>query len=67
MWDHMQAFFSVIDGHGGVGAADYVADNLGNNILNSLQNHDGQRVEEAIREGYLNSDKDFLTHVIINL
>ncbi|XP_057533336.1 probable protein phosphatase 2C 2 isoform X1 [Amaranthus tricolor] len=59
--DPKQAFFSVIDGHGGVGAADYVADNLGNNILNSLQNHDGQRVEEAIREGYLNTDKDFLT------
>lgn len=62
--DAKQAFFAVIDGHGGRAAVDYVAENLGKNIVKGLQNvgckGDGQ-LEEAIRGGYLVTDKEFLS------
>lgn len=64
----MQAFFAVVDGHGGEAAADYVADNLGKNILSSLENiveADQHTVEQAIRRGYLETDKGFLSQVIL--
>ncbi|KAI3460721.1 hypothetical protein Pfo_017384 [Paulownia fortunei] len=60
--DHKQAFFVVIDGHGGHAAADFVAENLGKNIVNELEgvgkavNH----IEAALRGGYLATDKQFL-------
>lgn len=59
----MQAFFAVIDGHGGHAAADYVAQYLGNNIVKSLENVGGKIgwLQEAIRRGYLVTDKDFLS------
>ncbi|KMT19915.1 hypothetical protein BVRB_1g009620 [Beta vulgaris subsp. vulgaris] len=62
--DSNQAFFAVVDGHGGEAAADYVADNLGKNILSSLENiveADQHTVEQAIRRGYLETDKGFLS------
>ncbi|CAK7328839.1 unnamed protein product [Dovyalis caffra] len=62
--DAKQAFFAVIDGHGGRAAADYVAENLGKNIVKGLQNvgckEDGQ-LEQAIRGGYLVTDREFLS------
>ncbi|XP_030523045.1 probable protein phosphatase 2C 2 [Rhodamnia argentea] len=61
--DPKQAFFAVIDGHGGRTAADYVAENLGNNILREAETVGKERgsPEEAIREGYLVTDKEFLS------
>ncbi|KAG8378544.1 hypothetical protein BUALT_Bualt08G0148000 [Buddleja alternifolia] len=55
--DPKQAFFAVIDGHGGHAAADYVAENLGRNVVNELQ---GKQVEAALRRGYSATDKHFL-------
>lgn len=63
----LQAFFSVIDGHGGCAAAEYVAENLGINIMKELQ-HVGEdqehQLEQAIRQGYSVTDKAFLSQVI---
>lgn len=64
IWFH-QAFFAVIDGHGGRAAADYVAENLGRNIVKKLGN-DGEtnaKLEDAIREGYQITDREFLSKV----
>ncbi|XP_074280160.1 putative protein phosphatase 2C 53 [Silene latifolia] len=61
--DPNQAFFAVIDGHGGQEAANYVAENLGKNILKGLENikkEDQHGVEEAISEGYSQADEEFL-------
>ncbi|XP_044475183.1 probable protein phosphatase 2C 2 [Mangifera indica] len=61
--DPKQAFFAVIDGHGGRAAADYVAENLGRNIVKKLRN-DGEtnaKLEDAIREGYQITDTEFLS------
>lgn len=68
---HLQAFFAVIDGHGGHAAADYVAKNLGRNIVEALDhNHvseeDDHHLEKAIRKGYLVTDEEFLSQVHIN-
>uniref|UniRef100_A0A5B7BWQ8 PPM-type phosphatase domain-containing protein n=1 Tax=Davidia involucrata TaxID=16924 RepID=A0A5B7BWQ8_DAVIN len=60
--DPNQAFFAVIDGHGGRAAADYVAENLGNNIVKALENsQEDDQLESAIRRGYLLTDEDFLS------
>lgn len=55
-----QAIFGVFDGHGGAKAAEFAAKNLGRNIINevALRSEDG--VEEAVKEGYLTTDTDFL-------
>lgn len=60
-----QAFFAVIDGHGGSSAADYVAKNLGKNIIKAFENggKEDDKLEEAIRMGYLVTDKVFLAQV----
>lgn len=64
MGDPKQAFFAVIDGHGGCAAAEYVAENLGINIMKELQ-HVGEdqvhHLEQAIRQGYSVTDKAFLS------
>ncbi|XP_021775285.1 probable protein phosphatase 2C 32 [Chenopodium quinoa] len=52
-------FFAVVDGHGGQAAADYVADNLGKNILNALENL--KEEDQAIHDGYLETDRGFLS------
>ncbi|CAN6475502.1 unnamed protein product [Victoria cruziana] len=58
-----QAFFGVFDGHGGRGAVDFVTERLGRNILSAAKDapngEDGFR--EAIRTGYLTTDKEFLS------
>ncbi|XP_016496513.1 putative protein phosphatase 2C 53 [Nicotiana tabacum] len=55
-----QAIFGVFDGHGGAKAAEFAAKNLGRNIINevALRSEDG--LEEAVREGYLSTETDFL-------
>ncbi|KAI9177462.1 hypothetical protein LWI28_015508 [Acer negundo] len=57
--DPKQAFFTVIDGHGGRAAADYVAENLGKNIVKEL-GIVGEE-EHAIRAGYMVTDTAFLS------
>ncbi|KAI6691331.1 hypothetical protein NL676_028159 [Syzygium grande] len=66
--DPKQAFFAVIDGHGGQAAADYVAENLGNNILREVGTLGKERgsLEEAIRKGYLVTDKEFLSQGVVS-
>ena len=62
----MQAFFAVIDGHGGSAAADFVAENLGKNIVKGLETagkEDDYQPEEAIRSGYMITDREFLSQV----
>ncbi|KAF3948978.1 hypothetical protein CMV_025091 [Castanea mollissima] len=60
--DPKQAFFAVIDGHGGQAATDFVAENLGRNITKALECVGGEegQLEQAIRSGYMVTDKDFL-------
>ncbi|XP_060175585.1 probable protein phosphatase 2C 2 [Lycium barbarum] len=61
--DPKQAFFVVIDGHGGKAAAEYVAENLGKNIVKELEGverKEGKHIEVAIREGYSRTDQQFL-------
>nr|XP_016461264.1 PREDICTED: probable protein phosphatase 2C 74 [Nicotiana tabacum] len=61
--DHNQAFFVVIDGHGGKAAAEFVAENLGKNIVKELERvekKEGKYIEVAIREGYSFTDQEFL-------
>lgn len=61
-----QAFFVVIDGHGGRAAADFVAENLGRNIMNEIQllGNDGNRIEAAVRKGYSVTDEQFLNRKV---
>ncbi|CAL5438952.1 unnamed protein product [Camellia sinensis] len=61
--DRKQAFFAVIDGHGGQAAADYVAENLGKNIVKALEfvGDEEDQLEAAIHRGYLDTDKEFLS------
>lgn len=54
----------MIDGHGGRAAADYVAENLGKNIVKALENiEDSKHVEKAIQGGYIVTDKEFISKV----
>lgn len=61
--DPKQAFFTVIDGHGGRAAAEYVARNLGRNIVKELGNvgDGGVQLEQVMRVGYQVTDKEFLS------
>lgn len=61
-----KAFFGVYDGHGGSKAAEFAAENLGNNIEAAVaaaarsSGDEGYSIERAIREGYLKTDEEFL-------
>ncbi|GFP97662.1 probable protein phosphatase 2c 25 [Phtheirospermum japonicum] len=55
-----QAFFGVFDGHGGAGAAEYAANNLEKNIMNEVLKESEEGIEEAVKDGYLTTDSDFL-------
>ncbi|XAR57492.1 Phosphoprotein phosphatase [Bertholletia excelsa] len=63
--DPKQAFFTVVDGHGGRAAAEYVAQNLGKNIMKAIEvvgSSDKQdELEAAIHGGYLATDEEFLS------
>lgn len=54
--DSQQAIFSVFDGHGGPKAAEFAAKNLSLNIANEVARRNGERIQEAIKEGYLTTD-----------
>lgn len=66
-----QAFFGVFDGHGGRAAVDFVSEKLGKNIINSLsalletEEEEQDSLELAIKEGYLTTDREFLSKVYI--
>ncbi|KAI4389367.1 hypothetical protein MLD38_001598 [Melastoma candidum] len=68
--DPRKAFFSVIDGHGGRPAVNYVTAHLGKNIIREIENAERNmrqtELEEdctkgAICDGYLATDKGFLS------
>ncbi|XP_058097614.1 probable protein phosphatase 2C 74 [Magnolia sinica] len=61
--DSKQAFFGVFDGHGGRAAVDYVTEKLGQNIITAIRNLEEaeDQVQQAIRAGYLTTDKEFLS------
>ncbi|PSS25962.1 Protein phosphatase 2C 14 [Actinidia chinensis var. chinensis] len=53
-----KGFFGVYDGHGGRKAAEFVAENLHDNIFKMLENCMDK--EEAVKTGYLKTDQEFL-------
>lgn len=59
----------MIDGHGGRAAADYVAENLGKNIVKELERFGKaeNQLEAVIRSGYSVTDKEFLSQVTYQL
>ncbi|KAI3678509.1 hypothetical protein L6452_37804 [Arctium lappa] len=57
---HNQAFFGVFDGHGGSKAAEFAAENLDKNILNEVEKRGEIKIIEAIKQGYMNTDSEFL-------
>ncbi|RWW32905.1 hypothetical protein GW17_00002379 [Ensete ventricosum] len=63
--DDKQAFFGVFDGHGGRAAVDFVSEKLGKNILTALEElqKEENQIELAIKEGYLTTDREFLSQV----
>ncbi|KAH7537577.1 hypothetical protein FEM48_Zijuj03G0107700 [Ziziphus jujuba var. spinosa] len=63
--DSIQAFFGVFDGHGGPMAAEFAAKNLHENIKDQLMmmtsgESEKKNIEEAVKNGYLMTDKNFL-------
>ncbi|XP_050385483.1 probable protein phosphatase 2C 25 [Argentina anserina] len=58
--DSRQAFFGVFDGHGGSKAAEFAAKNLDKNIADRLASGEEEKVMEAVRDGYLATDIEFL-------
>ncbi|KAI3900390.1 hypothetical protein MKW92_033705 [Papaver armeniacum] len=56
-----KGFFGVYDGHGGRKASDFVAENLHKNIMEMMENSEGDSgKKEAIKAGYLKTDQEFL-------
>lgn len=58
--DSKQAFFGVFDGHGGAKAAEFAANNLGSNIMKEVTRRREEEIEEAVKDGYLTTDAEFL-------
>ncbi|KAF7132420.1 hypothetical protein RHSIM_Rhsim09G0178300 [Rhododendron simsii] len=58
--DSKQAFFGVFDGHGGAKAAEFAANNIGRNIMREVTRRREEEVEEAVKDGYLTTDAEFL-------
>jgi protein phosphatase 1L len=61
-----QAFFGVFDGHSGRMAADFAAENMGQNIVDAMLSMGDEKediVEQAVRAGYLTTDAEFLKQV----
>ncbi|MBA0680776.1 hypothetical protein Goari_012458 [Gossypium aridum] len=55
------AFFGVFDGHGGAKAAEFAAQKLEKNIVDEvLRRGDRSGVKEAVKDGYLKTDAEFL-------
>ncbi|XP_030969548.1 probable protein phosphatase 2C 25 [Quercus lobata] len=58
--DSKQAFFGIFDGHGGAKAAEFAAENLDKNIIDEVMTRGENEIDEAVKQGYLNTDSDFL-------
>ncbi|KAL9238682.1 hypothetical protein vseg_013072 [Gypsophila vaccaria] len=55
------AIFGVFDGHGGAKAAEYAAEYLNKNIISEIENKGNEvDIEEAVKQGYLKTDSEFL-------
>ncbi|KAM0064138.1 putative protein-serine/threonine phosphatase [Helianthus debilis subsp. tardiflorus] len=54
------AFFGVFDGHGGSKAVEFASENLQKNIQNEVEKRGEIEIVEAIKQGYLNTDSEFL-------
>ncbi|BAT88328.1 hypothetical protein LR48_Vigan09g126800 [Vigna angularis] len=55
-----QAFFGIFDGHGGTKASEFAAHNLEKNVMDEVVRRDESDIEEAVKNGYLNTDSEFL-------
>ena len=55
----------MFDGHGGRAAVDFVSEKLGKNILTALEElqKEENQMELAIKEGFLTTDREFLSQV----
>ncbi|XP_043723978.1 probable protein phosphatase 2C 25 [Telopea speciosissima] len=62
--DPRQAFFGIFDGHGGAKAAEFAAENMGQNIMGELTRREGNKIEDAVKNGYLTTDSEFLKEEI---
>ncbi|KAJ8543597.1 hypothetical protein K7X08_006120 [Anisodus acutangulus] len=63
--DSKQGVFGIFDGHGGVKAAEFAAENLIKNIMNELGNTTtDEKIETAVRNGYLKTDTEFLNQEV---
>ena len=61
LYHELQAFFGVFDGHGGSKAAEFAAQKMEKNILEEVVRiKDKSNLDEAIKEGYLKTDAEFL-------
>ncbi|KVI03672.1 Protein phosphatase 2C [Cynara cardunculus var. scolymus] len=56
----LAAFFGVFDGHGGSKAAEFAAENLEIRIQDEVEKRGEIEIVEAIKQGYLNTDSEFL-------
>ncbi|KAL0923015.1 hypothetical protein M5K25_007057 [Dendrobium thyrsiflorum] len=58
------AFFGIFDGHGGSKASQFCSENLGDHILEETiigkEEKRGINIEDAVRNGYLRTDAEFL-------
>ncbi|KAL4319134.1 hypothetical protein GQ457_18G022190 [Hibiscus cannabinus] len=64
-----KAFFGVYDGHGGKNAADFVAQNLHDNLFEMLKDckgNDEKEKEKAVKAGYLKTDEEFLKQDMVS-
>ncbi|XP_042515214.1 probable protein phosphatase 2C 25 [Macadamia integrifolia] len=58
--DPKQAFFGIFDGHGGAKAAEFAAKNMDKNIMGELMRRGRNEIEDAVKNGYLTTDSEFL-------
>ncbi|CAN4098724.1 unnamed protein product [Withania somnifera] len=58
--DSKQGAFGIFDGHGGVKAAVFAAENLNKNVMNELGKTTDDKIEVAVKNGYLKTDSEFL-------
>ncbi|XP_027090306.1 probable protein phosphatase 2C 25 [Coffea eugenioides] len=58
--DSKQACFGIFDGHGGAKAAEFAAENLQKNIMDEIDKRGDAEIEEAVKNGYLRTDDEFL-------
>ncbi|KAL5974998.1 hypothetical protein ACLOJK_031674 [Asimina triloba] len=58
--DPKKAFFGVFDGHGGTGAAEFAAANLGKNVMDEVMKRESDEMEVAVRSGYVMTDAELL-------